>query len=72
MKSLTEPEMAWADRERGIPRDDLEERLERAGLVPCPGAYAKGCLALLPIGSGQILCSFCQGTIRLNSKKRQD
>ena len=61
---ITEPELAWAHREL-LREFDLEERLLRIGYVQCPGAYARGCLALIP-GSGAMLCQFCQGTIRLN------
>ena len=50
---------------------DLEERLLRIGYVQCPGAYARGCLALIPAGSGAMLCQFCQGTIRLNMTGRR-
>lgn len=32
------------------------ERLARAGFIRCPGP---GCLALVPVGSGRVLCRFC-------------
>ena len=64
MKGLTEPELAWAIRERRSPQFDLDERLERAGYVRCPGPRGRGCLALLPIDSPQYLCNFCRGTLQ--------
>ena len=63
MMPLTEAELLWALRETPPPRPSLDDRLERVGLVQCPGAYARGCLALLPIGSGWMLCQFCRGTV---------
>ncbi len=66
---MNEPELTWAHRE--MRREfDLEERLLRIGYVQCPGAYARGCLALIPAGSGMLLCQFCRGTVRLNSTGR--
>jgi hypothetical protein len=67
---MNEPELTWAIRETPRPRN-LDERLLRIGYVACPGAYARGCLALIPAESGMMLCQFCRGTIRLNMTGRR-
>lgn len=70
MIPLTEAELFWARREAAPPSVPLEDRLARIGYIACPGAYARGCLALIPSGSGMILCQFCRGTVRRNSTGR--
>lgn len=64
MTRLTEPEMAWAHRMDSPKRWSVDEHLFHLGLQQCPGFEGRGCLTLLPIGSENLLCRFCQGKVR--------
>lgn len=64
MATLTEPELRWARREMAPPKMTMDERLEHAGYVRCPGYGGRGCLALLPLLSPHYLCHFCEGKAR--------